>query len=389
MTFPKFRLLLAALLGLVVQTAPAHPIPDIPVRGAFLSGGRATIFVEVDPRCFDADPNTAPSLTYEIFQTLTPERKTELRRRAAELVAQSIDFFFEPVGRIQPEFQFEFTGPGQAALTRAEDVVVLTGAWPTTIAAGLTGWKIRANPATKLAIVFQNTIDQRAHPRLAVLFPGETSFTLDLTPLSAQPPTAPTAGAVTAAGTTRDAWATFVTFLREGFLHVLPGGLDHILFVLGLFLLSRTWRPLLLQVTTFTLAHSVTLALATLGWVHVRSSIVEPIIALSIAAVAVENIVHPRYTPWRLLVVFVFGLVHGLGFASALGDLHLPTTSLATGLVGFNLGVEGAQITVITLAFFATTWLPDPARYRRWIVIPGSAVIAVTGLVWAVQRALG
>ena len=203
------------------------------------------------------------------------------------------------------------------------------------------------------------------------------------------PHQSPTAGAISASGTAGDWWGTFVTYLHQGFVHVLPGGLDHILFVLGLFLLSRTWRPLLLQVTTFTLAHSVTLALATVGWVHVRSSIVEPVIALSIAAVALENIFHPRYTPWRLLIVFVFGLVHGLGFAGALQDLGLPANSLAVGLVGFNLGVEGAQLAVIALAFFATYWLRDVAHYRRFIVIPGSTLIALAGIYWAFDRALG
>lgn len=383
------RLIFCALLFLSAHSAPAHPIPDIPVRGSFSTGGAATISVEVDPRCFDADPNTAASLTFATFRTLPAERRAALRQQATALVTRSVDFFFEPGGRVQPEFAFEFTGHGRAALAKDDDVVVLTGTWPTTIATGLTGWKIRANPGPGLAVVFQNIIDNRAHPRLAVLFPGETSFTLDLTALSGHTPAAPTAGAIAASGTARDSWSTLVTYLREGFVHVLPLGLDHILFVLGLFLLSRTWRPLLLQVTTFTLAHSVTLALATLGWVHVRGSIVEPIIALSIAAVALENIFHPRYTPWRLLVVFTFGLVHGLGFASALQDLDLPTSSLAVGLVGFNLGVEGAQLAVIALAFFATSWLRDAARYRRCIVIPGSALIALTGIYWAVRRALG
>jgi hydrogenase/urease accessory protein HupE len=388
MTFSRLRqFLFLALLLAVPDVMHGHPIPDIPVRGSFAKGGAGMISVEVNPRCFDADPNTAPSLTYGIYQTLPPARKVELQRQAEELVRRCVEFYFEPVGRLQPEFTFVFTGQGRAPLVKDDDVVVLTGEWKTTIAAGLTGWKIRASPETKLAIVFQNFIDGQAHPRLAVLFPGETSFTLDLTPFSATTPHAPTPGAVSSVGSSADAWSTFVNFLRQGFLHVLPQGLDHILFVLGLFLLSRTWRPLLWQVTTFTLAHSVTLALATLGWVHVRSSIVEPVIALSIAAVALENIFHPRYTPWRLLIVFTFGLIHGLGFASALKDLDLPTSSLAVGLVGFNLGVECAQLTVITLAFLCTAWLSNAARYRQWIVVPGSALIAAIGLWWAVQRA--
>lgn len=383
------RHLLCALLFLITSSAFAHPVPDIPVRGTFTSGGAATVSVEVDPRCFDANPTDAASLTFATFRTLPAARQAELREQAGALVARSVDFFFEPVGRVQPEFAFEFTGAGRAALAKDDDVVVLTGTWQTKIAAGLTGWKIRANPGLKLSVVFQNVIDNRAHPRLAVLFPGETSYTLDLTALSSQAPTAPTAGAVSTTGSAGDSWSTFFTYLHQGFVHVLPLGLDHILFVLGLFLLSRAWRPLLLQVTTFTLAHSVTLALATLGWVEVSGSIVEPVIALSIAAVALENIFHPRYTSWRLLIVFVFGLVHGLGFAGALKDLDLPASSLAVGLVGFNIGVEAAQLAVIALAFFATAWLREAARYRRFVVIPGSTLIALAGIYWAIERALG
>lgn len=389
MNIPGFfrPFLLALFLVLGARPAFAHPIPDIPIRGVFETGGNATIFAEVNPRCLDADPNTAPTLTFDIYQSLPPERKAELIRQATDLLKRSVEFYFEPVGRIQPEFQFEFTGEGHKPLAEKEDVVVMMGSWKTTIASGLTGWKIKSLEGHKLAVVFQNFTDGAAHPRLAVLFPGETSFTLDLTKLSGAVPTAPTSGAVSSAGSSQDAWKTFVNFLRQGFIHVLPLGLDHILFVLGLFLLSRTWKPLLLQVTTFTLAHTVTLALATLGWVNVPSKIVEPVIALSIAAVALENIFHPRYTNWRLVIVFVFGLVHGLGFASALKDLDLPTASLAVGLVGFNVGVELAQLTVITIAFAVTSWLRDPMRYRQWIVIPGSSLIAAMGLWWAVQRA--
>ena len=389
MNFPGFfrPFLAILLLALGAGLAHAHPIPDIPVRGVFETGGAGTIFVEVNPRCLDADPDTAPTLTYDIYQSLPPERKAELIRQAGALIKRSVEFYFEPIGRIQPEFQFEFTGEGHKPLSGKEDVVVLMGSWKTTIASGLTGWKIKDLEGGKLAVVFQNFIDGAAHPRLAVLFPGETSFTLDLTQLSGAVPKTATTGAVSSTGGLQDTWQTFLDFLRQGFIHVLPRGLDHILFVLGLFLLSRTWKPLLLQVTTFTLAHTVTLALATLGWVNVPAKIVEPIIALSIAAVALENIFHPRYTSWRLVIVFVFGLVHGLGFASVLKDLDLPTSSLAVGLIGFNVGVEFAQLAVIALAFTFTAWLRDPARYRQWIVVPGSSLIAAMGLWWAVQRA--
>jgi hydrogenase/urease accessory protein HupE len=388
MHFPRIlRVALTSILILLgAGFAQAHPVPDIPVRGEFEQGGAATIRVEVNPRCFDANPTDAPSLTYAIYKTLPPERKAELIKQADELVKRAVEFYFEPVGRIQPEFKFEFTGEGPKTLAGDEDVVVLTGTWKTKVASGLTGWKIRATPEIKLAVVFQNFIDGAAHPRLNVLFPGETSFTLDLTKLSGAIPTSPTAGAISVEGSSKDTWSTFTSFFHQGFIHVLPKGLDHILFVLGLFLLSRSVRPLLLQVTMFTLAHSVTLALATLGYVKVPTSIVEPIIAASIAAVALENIFHPRYTSWRLVIVFIFGLVHGLGFASVLSDLNLPQASLVVGLIGFNFGVEGAQLTVIAAALLVTCWLRSPERYRQWIVIPGSALIAAIGLWWAVER---
>jgi hypothetical protein len=191
-----------------------------------------------------------------------------------------------------------------------------------------------------------------------------------------------------AVGIEGGASATFVSFLRQGFLHVLPLGLDHILFVLGLFLLSREWRPLLWQVTMFTLAHTLTLGLATLGGFSVSPAIVEPVIAASIAVVALENIFHAKYTPWRLGIVFAFGLVHGLGFAGALQDLALPATSLLVGLLGFNVGVEFGQLAIVSLALAATFWVKPEKVYRKLLAIPGSVLIALAGTWWTVERIL-
>lgn len=387
MNVPCFlRPVFCALLVVFGMPAWAHPVPDIPVRGVFESGGAATIHVEINPRAFDADPTNAPSLTNSTYRTLPAERRAELLRQAKELVARSIEFYLEPIGRQQPVFTFDFTGEAHKPLAGEEDVVVVMGTWKTNIPAGLTGWRIHAVPGQKLAIVFQNFIDGAPHPRVHVLFPGETSYTLDLAGLAGATPRGPTAGAISREGSAADSWFTFGKSLKDGFIHVLPLGLDHILFVLGLFLLSRAWKPLLWQVTMFTLAHTLTLALATLGWVNVPASIVEPVIAASIAFVALENIFHPRYTRWRLVVVFVFGLVHGLGFAGALGALDRVPGSLLPRLIGFNLGVEGGQLAVISLAFLATAWLRDPALYRRWIVVPGSALIALAGVWWSVER---
>ncbi|WP_136635641.1 HupE/UreJ family protein [Pseudooceanicola onchidii] len=182
-------------------------------------------------------------------------------------------------------------------------------------------------------------------------------------------------------------WQAFVSYIPVGFDHILPKGLDHILFVLGLFFLSPKMGPLLWQVSAFTLAHTVTLALGALGWVNVPGSIVEPLIAASIAFIAIENIFSTNLHRWRPVVVFGFGLLHGLGFASVLQDFGLPQAQFIPALIGFNVGVELGQLTVIALAFLAVgAWFGQKAWYRRAIAIPASAVIACVGLYWAVER---
>jgi hydrogenase/urease accessory protein HupE len=176
-------------------------------------------------------------------------------------------------------------------------------------------------------------------------------------------------------------------YLRLGFTHIIPEGLDHILFVLGIFLLTTKLRPILVQVTAFTIAHSVTLGLTMYDVVSLPSRVVEPLIALSVAYVAIENIATSKLTPWRPAVVFGFGLLHGMGFAGALTELKLPREEIIPALISFNVGIELAQLTVIAAAFFAVAlWYRDKPWYRARFVVPASAVIAATGLFWTVQR---
>jgi len=180
------------------------------------------------------------------------------------------------------------------------------------------------------------------------------------------------------------------TYLKLGFTHILPKGTDHILFVLGIFLLSIRLKPVLLQVTAFTVAHTITLALTIYGVFSLKPSIVEPLIAVSIVFVAVENILSAKVSPWRVAVVFGFGLLHGMGFAGVLSEQGLPRTEFLTALLSFNLGVEGGQLAVI-LSAFLLIGLPfrNKPWYRSRIVIPASAVIALIGLYWAIQRTFG
>ena len=190
-----------------------------------------------------------------------------------------------------------------------------------------------------------------------------------------------------AGGDSAGGGATFLRYIPIGFDHIVPKGLDHILFILGLFLFASRIRPLLLQVSAFTAAHTVTLAAAALNIVKVPSAIIEPAIAASIIYVAVENIFAKGKSAFRLPVIFCFGLVHGLGFASVLQEFGLPDQSFVAALLGFNLGVEFGQLAVIALAFLLVgVWFNRNRLYRSLVVIPGSAAIAIVGAVWFIQR---
>jgi hypothetical protein len=185
-------------------------------------------------------------------------------------------------------------------------------------------------------------------------------------------------------------WRTAGRYVALGFTHILPRGLDHVLFVLGIFLLGARLAPLLLQVTAFTVAHSLTLALAALGVVSLPAAVVEPLIALSIVYVALENVGGGDLRRSRLAVVFACGLLHGLGFAGVLQEVGLPRAQLGAALLGFNLGVELGQLAVIGLAFAAVaSWGRRHAWYRRRVVVPASLAIAGAGLFWTVQRIWG
>ncbi len=182
-------------------------------------------------------------------------------------------------------------------------------------------------------------------------------------------------------------WRVFTSYIFIGFEHILPLGLDHILFVVGLFLLSTQMRPLLWQVSAFTLAHTITLALGMLGIVTIPASIVEPLIAASIMYVAIENIFMSKLSPWRPAIIFVFGLLHGLGFAGVLTEFGLPKGQFVSALIGFNVGVEFGQLAVILLCFLTFGyWFGKKAWYRNVISIPMSAGIAVIAGYWVYER---
>ncbi len=176
-------------------------------------------------------------------------------------------------------------------------------------------------------------------------------------------------------------------YLELGFKHIIPLGLDHILFVLSIFFLNPNLKSILWQTTTFTIAHSITLALAMYGYITPPTYIIEPIIALSILFIAVENIITHELKPSRIAIVFAFGLIHGMGFASALGELGLPPQQFMSALITFNVGVELGQISVILLAWLLLgKWFANKPYYHQWIVTPISVIIALIAFYWTIER---
>lgn len=176
-------------------------------------------------------------------------------------------------------------------------------------------------------------------------------------------------------------------FLWQGYQHILPLGFDHILFVLSLYLLSPKLKTILWQATAFTVAHSITLGLAMYGVIRPPSAVIEPLIAISIVVVALENIFSPRLRASRIGIVFLFGLVHGLGFAGALSGLGLPDKHFLTTLITFNVGVELGQISVILLAYVLFgRWFSGKEYYHRRVVVPLSVVVVAVAGFWTVER---
>jgi hypothetical protein len=177
-----------------------------------------------------------------------------------------------------------------------------------------------------------------------------------------------------------------VAAVGAGFRHIVPEGLDHIAFLLGLFFLSRHFPTLLLQVTLFTLAHSLTLGVVVTTGLAVPSQWVEVAVGLSIAAVALENFFPAQLQKLRLWLIALFGCIHGLAFAHNLVLLPVAQANPISALFGFNLGVELGQLTVIGTAYLLLCPWWSRVWYERRIVLPASVAIACIGLAWAIQR---
>ena len=239
-----------------------------------------------------------------------------------------------------------------------------------------------------------------AHPEDEFCIPGESGLDPELcaalSELDSASTTAELRPLLDASGEERSALSTAGLYTVIGIRHILPTGLDHILFVLALVLGAVGVRALVIQLSTFTVAHTVTLGMAAAGVISPPASIVEPLIALSIAFVAIENVYLKGSIAWRPVVVFGFGLVHGLGFAGFFGELGLPPGQFLSALIGFNIGVEIGQLAVVAAALIFLAIFRSrieegmrDAVCRRYVIVPGSVAIAGAGLYWTVTRIVG
>jgi hypothetical protein len=181
----------------------------------------------------------------------------------------------------------------------------------------------------------------------------------------------------------------FSTYIQQGFTHILPLGFDHVLFIMCVFFLNTSFKQILLQATMFTVAHSITLAMVMYGVIAPPPIIIESLIALSIAILAIENIFFTNLKPWRMIMVFAFGLVHGMGFAGALSELGLPSYAFAHALLSFNIGVELGQLYILFFMYAAfKLFFENKIWYRKLVLIPSNVAIAAVAIFWTIERAM-
>jgi len=370
-----FRLLL--LLLLVPFTAHAHGLTFTKVEAAFNRPGEVDITVDYNLALVLPQPGAYYALTQS-----SPETQQAAVQRALPEILTALTFFAGDVP-LKPELK-------SFALPRLPEVAFNDPAIDKSSLLRFTAKLPAAGGALVLVVPYAAKID---HPVLfTATIPATGSLARSWIEEGATEPfewIMPAGGVVRApAGATATPpwYAELWVYLKLGFKHIVPEGLDHILFVLALFFLGLNWRNLIAQTTVFTVAHATTLFLSRYGVISLPGHIVEPLIAFSIAAIALENIWRPKLGPARLALVFAFGLVHGLGFAGSIAEVEFPRDQFVLALLGFNFGVDFGQLFVIGVAFLLVGWWRDKPWFRNRVTVPCCLAIAGTGLFWTVQR---
>lgn len=378
---PMIALLYAALCSLVCLLAVpacAHDLGFAKVDVVFDEEGRfeATMRSDIDALLLGKDAGHLENADWKALEELAPGDVQYRLANIAETLRGKTDFLFDG----HPA-TFEVSFPDYAdgrmntagvRLDYSEQTfsrrVVMSGIVPD----GAQSFTWRGRGMGNIALSIQRGGDG-AEPVIEALMPDAES----------------SAFALRGPQREKTALQSIAEYFVLGYAHIIPNGLDHILFVVCLFLLSQRLSMLLWQTTAFTIAHSITLILSVYEVANAPSFIVETVIALSIVYVAVENILTRDMHWWRPVVIFAFGLLHGLGFAGSLREIGLPTTALLPSLLSFNVGIEVGQISVIALSFLAVGWFREKEWYQWRVVTPISLCIALIALVWAFQRFTG
>ncbi|MEM9081467.1 MAG: HupE/UreJ family protein [Verrucomicrobiota bacterium] len=341
---------LGAIFLLLATLLPAHEVEqhflELHLTPTGFSG-----HLEMDagyalPELRNPEDETVP--TYTWLENQGPAGKERILTEGHTYLTRNLHFNLKN----QPHpFQLTFKKWGT-------DTPQLIPETPNTIARMV--WTIKSDYDESSGILELEWTERKNGPSLALI---TSTPSRELPPISIFPNDAHSLAKVSSKTVTSTPQSSFLSWLIQGFRHVLPLGLDHVLFILSLFLLSPQWKPLLTQSLVFTLAHSLTLALAVTGTIPVNPTLIEPLIALSIIYVALENLFLKELPPHRLLVVFALGLLHGLGFGSTMAELPLNPSALTIPILGFNLGVEAAQILILLLALALTFWWQQHKAY--------------------------
>lgn len=368
------RVLACLALIALSANAHAHDLRFAKVDVVF-DGDRfeATVRYDLDALLLAKDPGHLEAEDWAALEQLTPEQVLERLAPFAEQTQRKIEMRFD--GK-PADYEVSFPDYPEGRLsTRAARLdysptnpprrILIAGAIPE----GASTFTWLAREMGNSAVSIQRAGDEESGMHEALMPDTESSVYRLVGPQDK-----------------KSTAAVLAQYFVLGYTHILPDGLDHILFVLGLFLLSQKLGALLWQTTAFTIAHSITLIAAMYDMMSAPAYLVETFVALSIAYVAIENLFTRELHWWRPVVIFAFGLLHGLTFAGSLKEIGLPQDALLASLLSFNVGVELGQISVIALAFLAVGWWREREWYHLRIVTPASLAIACVAIVWAFQK---
>lgn len=365
---PRFRGYLLFLL-LVAPVCLAHPIPDIPVRGIFDADGHFEIQVEVDPRCFEADAEKTPYLLEEQRLALTDEQRTALLKKAGEFIDRSVSVHFTAAEGLIPAFGYSFTTLDNAPLTKVDDPVMITGRWRGTLPKNVRDYSVTAKEGGQFSVLYLNTVSGLKLERFQVLFPGESSYKIDLRRVL-NPPSRVVL------------WnAAFQSAMVTGFLYVWSHGFEHLLVVFCLCLISSARSDWISQIKVFGVCQ-----LLMVPWIHLPvPSYVGLITAASLIVMALINFVQRPLENWRLVLAAGFGIAHGLALSAHLRTQEAVQDSLSAAAPGYLIGVSGAQLMGLLMLSGLTQPLSHPVAFRKLVTNPLAMLIAGVG-VWLLMH---